>query len=140
MGNKVILVGNVGNAPEAHALPSGGNVVNFSLATSSRFKDKAGNKQEKTQWHRLAVFNKLADVVQQYVSKGDKLYIEGAIEYQEYIDKKTGDKRYSTQILVRELEMLGSKGDGQGRGQAPQAAQAQPNHTPSQDFSSDIPF
>ena len=115
--NKVELVGNVGADPEVRTTPNGGKVAQFSLATSRTWNDQAGVRQEKTEWHRCVVWNaktsQLADIVEKYVKKGDKLYVEGRIEYRQWQDKD-GQTRYSTEINVRELIMLGG-GSGGGR-------------------------
>lgn len=137
--NKVILLGNVGNQPEIRSVGNGGRVANISLATSRQWNDAQGNKQEKTEWHRLVIWNRgakggLADVVEKYVKKGDKLYIEGEISYRQWQDKD-GQTRYTTEITVNELTLLGNNsGGGEGRSasaprqqaaaRAPQAAAA----------------
>lgn len=116
--NKVVLIGNLGNDPEVRSTTGGNRVATFSLATSRSWNDAQGGKQEKTEWHRCVVWNtnnsKLADIVEKYVKKGDKLYVEGRIEYRQWQDKD-GQTRYSTEINVRELIMLGS-GGGRGGG------------------------
>jgi single-strand DNA-binding protein len=108
--NKVELIGNVGSDPEIRTTPGGNTVAQFSLATSRTWNDQAGVRQEKTEWHRCVVWNaktsSLADIVERYVKKGDKLYIEGRIEYRQWQDKD-GQTRYSTEINVRELLLLG---------------------------------
>ena len=108
--NKVTLIGNLGNDPEVRSTTGGNRVATFSLATSRSWNDAAGAKQEKTEWHRCVVWNtkssQLADIVEKYVKKGDKLYVEGRIEYRQWQDKD-GQTRYSTEINVRELIMLG---------------------------------
>ena len=115
--NKVTLIGNLGNDPEVRSTTGGNRVATFSLATSRSWNDAAGSKQEKTEWHRCVVWNtktsQLADIVEKYVKKGDKLYVEGRIEYRQWQDKD-GQTRYSTEINVRELIMLGGKGGGGG--------------------------
>jgi single-strand DNA-binding protein len=116
--NKVTLIGNLGNDPEVRSTTGGNRVATFSLATSRSWNDAAGSKQEKTEWHRCVVWNTktsgLADIVEKYVKKGDKLYVEGRIEYRQWQDKD-GQTRYSTEINVRELIMLGGgKGGGGG--------------------------
>lgn len=117
--NKVTLIGNLGNDPEVRSTTGGNRVATFSLATSRSWNDAAGSKQEKTEWHRCVVWNtkssQLADIVEKYVKKGDKLYVEGRIEYRQWQDKD-GQTRYSTEINVRELIMLGSRGGGGGGG------------------------
>src|ERR1051325_11496726 len=115
--NKVILIGNLGNDPEVRSTTGGNRVATFSLATSRTWNDASGAKQEKTEWHRCVVWNtkgsQLADLVEKYVKKGDKLYVEGRIEYRQWQDKD-GQTRYSTEINVRELIMIGGKGGGGG--------------------------
>jgi single-strand DNA-binding protein len=125
--NKVCLIGNVGNDPEVRSTTSGSRVATLSLATSRTWNDASGNKQEATEWHRLVVWNTkngtLADIVEKYVKKGDKLYVEGRIEYRQWQDKEN-QTRYSTEINVRELIMLGSpngKPDGEKPGARPVA-------------------
>ena len=130
--NKVTLIGNLGSDPEVRSAAGGNRVANFSLATSRSWNDQSGNKQEKTEWHRCVVWNskssQLADIVEKYVKKGDKLYVEGRIEYRQWQDKD-GQTKYSTEINVRELIMLGSprgggSGDMEGRSARPAAAKA----------------
>ena len=119
--NKVTLIGNLGNDPEVRSTTGGNRVATFSLATSRSWNDAAGSKQEKTEWHRCVVWNtknsQLADIVEKYVKKGDKLYVEGRIEYRQWQDKEN-QTRYSTEINVRELIMLGGASGGGGRGGA----------------------
>jgi single-strand DNA-binding protein len=114
--NKVTLIGNLGNDPEVRSTTGGNRVATFSLATSRSWNDAAGAKQEKTEWHRCIVWNtkssQLADIVEKYVKKGDKLYVEGRIEYRQWQDKEN-QTRYSTEINVRELIMLGGGSGGQ---------------------------
>ncbi len=124
--NKVTLIGNLGSDPEVRSTTGGNRVATFSLATSRSWNDASGTKQEKTEWHRCVVWNSkastLADIVERYVKKGDKLYVEGRIEYRQWQDKD-GQTKYSTEINVRELIMLGSgRGNGDGAGARPPAA------------------
>ncbi|WP_396215335.1 single-stranded DNA-binding protein [Gemmatimonas sp.] len=116
--NKAILIGNVGGDPEIRTVGTGGRVATFSLATGRQWTDQSGNKQEKTEWHRCVVWNSargsgLADVVEKYVKKGEKIYVEGEIEYRQWQDKE-GQTRYTTEIKVKELMLLGG-GTGGGR-------------------------
>lgn len=115
--NKVTLIGNLGNDPEVRSTTGGNRVATFSLATSRSWNDASGTKQEKTEWHRCVVWNtknsQLADIVEKYVKKGDKLYVEGRIEYRQWQDKEN-QTRYSTEINVRELIMLGGGRGGSG--------------------------
>ena len=106
--NKVILLGNIGKDPEVRETKAG-NIVNLVMATSEKYTDKSGQKQENTEWHNLVVFGKLADVVAKYVRKGDKLYVEGSITTRKWEDKE-GNTRYNTEIKVRDLTMLGLGG------------------------------
>src|SRR5919204_1151391 len=118
--NKVMLIGNLGSDPEVRSTNGGNRVATFSLATSRTWNDAAGAKQEKTEWHRCVVWNtktsQLADIVERYVKKGDKLYVEGRIEYRQWQDKD-GQTRYSTEINVRELIMLTSRAASGGGGE-----------------------
>ena len=115
--NKVTLIGNLGNDPEVRSTTGGNRVATFSLATSRSWNDASGAKQEKTEWHRCVVWNtkasQLADIVERYVKKGDKIYVEGRIEYRQWQDKD-GQTRYSTEINVRELLLLGGRRDHDG--------------------------
>lgn len=117
--NKVMLIGNVGNDPEVRATPNGARVAQFNLATTRTWNGPGGDRQEKTEWHRCVLWNGrasgggLADVVEKYVRKGDRLYIEGSIEYRQWQDRE-GQTRYTTEIKVREMVMLGSRSGGGG--------------------------
>lgn len=108
--NKVLLIGNVGRDPETKYLPNGDAVTSVSLATSEKWKDKAGKPQESTQWHRVSFFRKLAEIAGEYVKKGSQIYVEGRIEYREW--EKDGAKRYSTEIVADRMQMLGGKPSG----------------------------
>lgn len=120
--NKVILVGNVGKDPETRYLPSGGAVTNVTLATSDTWKDKnTGQPQEKTEWHRIVFFNRLAEIVNEYVRKGSKLYIEGRLQTRSW--EQDGITRYATEIVANEMQMLDSRGGGSGGGQDDQFGQ-----------------
>ncbi|MCG6955211.1 MAG: single-stranded DNA-binding protein [Gemmatimonadetes bacterium] len=111
--NKVMLIGNVGNDPEIRATSSGARVAKLSLATNRSWSDRSGQQQEKTEWHRLTVFGRLVDIVEQWVHKGDRLYVEGRIEYSQTQDDQ-GGTRYWTDIVITEMVMLGSSGPGSG--------------------------
>lgn len=107
--NKVILVGNVGNDPEVRYMPNGNAVANISVATSDSWKDRnSGEQQERTEWHRVVFFNRLAEIVEQYVKKGTKLYLEGRLQTRSY--EQDGVKKYSTEIVANEMQMLDSRG------------------------------
>ena len=143
--NKAILVGNVGGDPEVRAVGTGARVATFSLATGRTWTDAQGVKQEKTEWHRCVVWNSargggLADVVEKYVRKGAKLYVEGSIEYRQWQDKD-GQTRYTTEIKVTELVMLGD-GSSQGGSARPTgtANSSKPRaNKPADDDFSDFP-
>lgn len=110
--NKVILVGTLGQDPVVRAMPSGDSVASFSVATSEQWIDKISNeKKESTEWHRIVVFGRLADVVRNYLKKGSKVYLEGSIHTRKWQDKESGQDRYSTEIKASSLEMLDSRPD-----------------------------
>ena len=112
--NKVILVGNLGDDPEVKHTPSGVQVANFSLATSEAWTDKDGERQERAEWHRLVCWRKLAEIAGQYLNKGNKIYIEGKLQTRSWEDQ-SGQKRYTTEVVVDNLEMLGGdRQDGSG--------------------------
>jgi single-strand DNA-binding protein len=110
--NKVILVGNVGKDPEVKLLASGMSVANFTLATNERFKDKSGEFQERTEWHSLVAYQRLAEIVRDYTKKGSKLYIEGRIQTRSWDDKEN-QKHYKTEIIVNDLVLLSGRGEGE---------------------------
>jgi single-strand DNA-binding protein len=114
--NKATLIGNVGKDPEVKFLPSGSAVANFTLATSERFKDKSGEFQERTEWHNLVAYQRLAEIVRDYVKKGSKLYVEGRIQTRSWDDKETQQKRYRTEIVVNDLVLLSGRGEGESAG------------------------
>lgn len=111
--NKVILVGRLGKDPETRYMPNGEAVTNCTLATSENWKDKTGEKQEKTEWHNLTFYRRLAEVAGEYLKKGSQIYIEGKITTRKWQDKE-GKDRYTTDIIVNEMTMLGSKSSGGG--------------------------
>jgi single-strand DNA-binding protein len=110
--NKVMLIGNVGSDPEIRATSSGARVAKLSVATNRSWSDRAGQQQEKTEWHRLTFFGRLVDIVERWVKKGDRLYLEGRIEYSQ--TEGEGGTKYWTDIVVNEMVMLGSTGGGDG--------------------------
>jgi single-strand DNA-binding protein len=113
--NKVMLIGNVGNDPEIRATSSGARVAKLSVATNRSWSDRSGQQQEKTEWHRLTFFGRLVDIVEQWVKKGDRLYVEGRIEYSQ--TEGEGGTKYWTDIVVNEMVMLGSTSGGDGGAQ-----------------------
>lgn len=144
--NKVILVGNLGKDPELRYTPSGAAVANFTLATSERFKDKSGEWQEKTEWHNIVAWRQLAEICGKYLHKGKQVYIEGKIQTRSY-DDRDGNKRYTTEIVAEQMQMLGRAGDEGGapaRAQEPRASrptQGAPRNTaPAYEDFGDPPF
>ncbi|MGH8752151.1 MAG: single-stranded DNA-binding protein [Burkholderiales bacterium] len=109
--NKVILVGNLGKDPEVRYLPEGAAVANISVATTDTWKDKSGEKQERTEWHRVAFFGKLAEIAGEYLKKGSQVYIEGRLQTRKWQDKE-GKDRYTTEIIADKMQMLGSRAGG----------------------------
>jgi single-strand DNA-binding protein len=112
--NKVILVGNLGKDPEVKYTPSGVPVAKFSLATNERYKDKAGEWQDRTEWHNIVAWQRLAEIVGEYVKKGSKIYIEGRLQTSSWEDKQSGEKKYRTEIVASDLVLLGGRGEGGG--------------------------
>ena len=112
--NKVILLGNLGKDPEVKFTPSGTPVAKFSLATNDRFKDKDGNWQDRTEWHNLTAYGKLAEIVRDYVKKGNKLYTEGRLTTRSWDDKESGKKVYRTEIVVGDISLLSGRGEDGG--------------------------
>ena len=114
--NKVILVGNLGADPETRAMPSGSTVANLRIATSESWRDKtSGEQQERTEWHRVALFGRLAEIASEYLKKGSQVYIEGSLRTRKWQDKQ-GQERFSTEIVANELQMLGGRGGAGGGG------------------------
>jgi single-strand DNA-binding protein len=116
MVNKVILIGNLGRDPELRSTPSGQPVATFSLATSRRWRDKEGNRQEQTEWHRIVCWGRQAEVAGQYLTKGKQIYVEGRLQTSSWDDRQSGEKRYKTEIICDNFQMLGSRGDSGGGG------------------------
>ncbi len=112
--NKVMLIGNLGADPETKVLPSGQMVANFSLATGESYKDQNGNLVEKTEWHKIVVYGKLAEICKQYLKKGKQVYLEGKIQTRSWDDKESGKKNYITEIICNEMQMIGARTDGGG--------------------------
>jgi single-strand DNA-binding protein len=112
--NKVILIGNLGKDPEVKYTPGGMPIAKFSLATNERFKDKEGQWQDRTEWHNIVAFQRLAEIVGEYVKKGGKLYIEGSLRTSSWDDKETGQKKYKTEIIANDLVLLSGRGEGGG--------------------------
>lgn len=146
--NKVILVGNLGRDPEVRYLPDGGAVTSISVATTDTWKDKSGEKQERTEWHRISFFGKLAEIAGEYLKKGSQVYVEGSIRTRKWQDKETGQDRYSTEVVADRMQMLGSRsgaGGGSGGGGGGDMNSGSPSGGGSaggkfDDFPDDIPF
>merc|ERR1712023_258859 len=111
--NKVILVGNLGNDPEVRYMPNGNAVANLSLATSESWKDQQGQVQERTEWHRLTMYRRLAEIAGEYLKKGSQIYVEGKLQTRKWQDQQ-GQDRYTTEIIVDQMQMLGGREGGQG--------------------------
>ncbi len=161
--NKVILIGNLGRDPETRYTASGSAIVNFSLATSESWRDKqSGDTKERTEWHRVVIYDKLAEIAGQYLRKGSKVFIEGRLQTRDWEDKE-GQRRQTTEIVAREMQMLDGRSSGgsasfdddnQDRRSAPpasrprsapprsggQAPQTEPSHGGADEFDDDIPF
>ena len=144
--NKVILIGNLGRDPEVRYTPSGLAVANLTLATSDSWKDKqTGENVERTEWHRIVMYQRLAEISGEYLRKGSKVYIEGRLQTRKWQDKNTGQDRYTTEIVANEMQMLDSKGSSSGGDtsyEKPAAsAAAAPEAAPALDnFDDDVPF
>jgi single-strand DNA-binding protein len=114
--NKVIIIGNLGADPETRAMPSGSSVANLRIATTESWRDKqSGEQQERTEWHRVALFGRLAEVAGEYLRKGSQVYIEGSLRTRKWQDKQ-GNERYTTEIVANDMQMLGGRGGGGGGG------------------------
>ncbi|MBI79247.1 MAG: single-stranded DNA-binding protein [Pseudomonadota bacterium] len=141
--NKVILVGTLGADPKTSAMPSGSSVTNVSIATNESWKDKeTGEKQDRTEWHRIAFFNRLAEIAAEYLKKGSQIYIEGKLRTRKWQDKD-GNDRWTTEIIANELQMLGGRSASIGDMPEEQTNQSEATSSPSsssEDFNDDIPF
>jgi single-strand DNA-binding protein len=142
--NKVILIGNLGADPETKSMPSGTSVANLRIATSESFKDKQTNEwQERTEWHNVAMFGRLAEIAGEYLRKGSKVYVEGRLRTRKWQDKQ-GNDRYSTEIIANEMQMLDSRGGGAGAGEprAPRSVDepGRGSGGEREEFDDDIPF
>ena len=145
--NKVIIVGNLGRDPETRYLPSGGAVTNVSVATSKSWRDReSGEQKDRTEWHRIVFFNRLAEIASEYLKRGSKIYLEGELRTREW--EREGQKHYTTEIVANEMQMLDSRGGMEGGGggnfggSGGQSGRQQDDFgpPPSDDFDDDIPF
>ena len=149
--NKVILVGNLGADPEVKYMPSGSAVANISLATTDSWKDKnTGQQQDRTEWHRVVFFNRLAEIVGEYLKKGSQVYVEGRLQTRKWQDKQ-GVDRYTTEVVANDMQMLGGRGGdtggsanygggGYSQPQQQQSQGAQTSRPPEPEFDDDVPF
>ena len=148
--NKVVLIGNLGADPETRYMPSGDAVTNIRIATSESWKDKdSGEQKERTEWHRVALFRRLAEVAAEYLRKGSQVYIEGRIRTRKWQDRD-GNDRYTTEIVANEMQMLGGRSESGGANRSADSSTKEPTATkepaatnepaPAVDFDDDIPF
>ena len=153
MINKVILVGRLGKDPEIRSTPGGKSVAKFTVATDEKFTDKSGEKQERTEWHNVAAWDRLGEICGQYLKKGKLVYIEGSIRTESWDDKESGQKKYRTEIIAREMKMLDRKGDegsgggggysggySQSRGTTGSSKPASSSHDNMQEDDEEVPF
>ena len=143
--NKVILVGNIGKDPEVKFTASGVPVARFSLATTERFKDDSGKFQERTEWHTVVAWQRLAEIVGEFMSKGSKVYVEGKLQTSNWEDRQSGEKKYRTEIVAKDLVLLGSREKGNGL-QPPRSDQGEKHKVSdvgsagAAELDSDVPF
>ncbi|WP_405241168.1 single-stranded DNA-binding protein [Lentisalinibacter salinarum] len=145
--NKVILVGNLGQDPDTRYMPSGSAVTNLRIATSEQWKDKqTGEQKERTEWHNVAMFGRLAEIAAEYLRKGSQVYIEGKLRTRKWQDKQ-GNDRWTTEVIADEMQMMGGRGGGGGGGSAPMSSQDSgpsggnyPDSGGGEEFDDDIPF
>ena len=139
--NKVIIVGNLGADPDSRAMPSGNAVTNISVATSESWNDRdTGEKQEKTEWHRVVFFNRLAEIAAQYLKKGSQVYVEGKLQTRKWEDKE-GNERWTTEIVANQMQMLGDRMSGDiSNDNASSSQSSSDNDNPEIEFDDDIPF
>jgi single-strand DNA-binding protein len=134
--NKVIVLGNLGRDPETRYMPDGGAITNVSIATTSQWKDKSGEKQESTEWHRIVFYGRLAEIAEEYLKKGSQVYVEGRLQTRKWHDKD-GTDRYTTQIVADHMQMIGKAPDRSEERSEQKPAQ---KTAPTNDFDDDIPF
>ena len=138
--NKVILIATLGKDPEIRHMPNGDAVANFSVATNERWKDKQGQQQERTEWHNIVIYRRLAEIAGQYLKKGSQVYLEGKLQTRKW--EKDGVDRYTTEIIVDQMQMLGGKGERSQAAPSPAPGQRQPQQgsAKADEFEDDIPF
>ncbi len=139
--NKVIIVGNLGADPDSRAMPSGNAVTNISVATSESWNDRdTGEKQEKTEWHRVVFFNRLAEIAAQYLKKGSQVYVEGKLQTRKWEDKE-GNERWTTEVVANQMQMLGDRmSNDMTNDNASSSQSSSDNDFSTDDFDDDIPF
>jgi len=139
--NKVIIVGNLGADPDSRAMPSGNAVTNISVATSESWNDRdTGEKQEKTEWHRVVFFNRLAEIAAQYLKKGSQVYVEGKLQTRKWEDKE-GNERWTTEVVANQMQMLGDRmSNDMSNDNASSSQSSSDNDNPDIEFDDDIPF
>lgn len=144
MVNKVILIGNLGRDPEVRSTPSGQPVASFTLATSRRWRDKNGQRQEQTEWHSIVCWGKQAEIAGQYLTKGKQIYVEGRLQTRSWDDRQTGEKRYRTEIICDNFQMLGQRGGdfeaAAGPGASAGSSYEEPSYGGGEPEDDDIPF
>jgi single-strand DNA-binding protein len=148
--NKVILVGRLGKDPEIRSTPGGTTVAKFTIATDERFTDRSGEKQERTEWHNIVAWSKLAEICGQYLRKGKLVYIEGSIRTDSWEDKESGQKKYRTEIIANTMQMLDRRGDEEGGGGGggsysgggggSRKSSSSPSSRPEMDDDDEVPF
>jgi single-strand DNA-binding protein len=139
MLNKVMLIGNLGRDPEVRHTTSGQTVASFSLATSRKWRDRDGNRQEQTEWHNIVCWGRQAEIAGQYLTKGRQIYVEGRIQTRSWDDQQSGEKKYRTEVVCDNFQMLGSRGSGSEYGGGPESSPAEPASDDGPD-DDDIPF
>jgi len=137
--NKVILIGNLGKDPEVKYTPQGTPVAKITVATNERFKDKDGNWQDRTEWHNVTLWQRLAEIAGEYLKKGGKVYIEGRLQTRSWDDKTTGQKKYMTEIVASDLVLLGGRGEGAGGEYAGKSRSASPSPAGGNGFDQSMP-
>ncbi len=141
MLNKVMLIGNLGRDPEVRSTPSGQSVASFSLATNRRWKDRDGNRQEQTEWHNIVCWGRQAEIAGQYLAKGRQIFVEGRLQTRSWDDKQSGEKKYRTEIVCDNFQMLGGRGDSMQSGGGGHSPSGPPDGPPdSGPDDDDIPF
>lgn len=139
MVNKVILIGRLGRDPEVRSTPSGQPVTNFTMATNRVYNDREGNRQEQTEWHNIVCWGRQAEIAGQYLTKGRQVYIEGRLQTRSWEDRQSGEKRYRTEVICENFQMLGSRSDQDSAAQTG-ASQAQDSDLTASPEDDDIPF